>query len=253
MIRSTRPRARRRGYSPRRATQSSRAPVRESWRRRIAVHGMVMVSPWAAISTAVRAGHESIRRHAHQLPLLLRPQDNLHCKYSDAFIIFPGGYGTLDELFEALTLIQTGKIFRFPVILFGRRYWARIGPLAPGAGTAQKKSRRGSRDAAADGRSRGSGSGGHRCTRGHTRQPTPDAVRGVRKRPICEGSDHGRITVPGRCPHRSTSHRRSRIGGQPHRRDVPRVQRRPAARSLPAVHAQMLAPNVTVGMSLTGR
>jgi uncharacterized protein (TIGR00730 family) len=45
-------------------------------------------------------------------------------KYSVAFIIFPGGFGTLDELFEALTLIQTGKIFRFPVILFGSRYWA---------------------------------------------------------------------------------------------------------------------------------
>jgi uncharacterized protein (TIGR00730 family) len=45
-------------------------------------------------------------------------------KYSSAFIIFPGGFGTLDELFEAITLIQTGKIFQFPVILFGRHYWA---------------------------------------------------------------------------------------------------------------------------------
>ncbi len=45
-------------------------------------------------------------------------------KYSNAFIIFPGGYGTLDEMFEAVTLIQTGKIYQFPVILFGRAYWA---------------------------------------------------------------------------------------------------------------------------------
>ncbi len=44
-------------------------------------------------------------------------------KYSTAFIVFPGGYGTMDELFEALTLIQTGKVKHFPVILFGRAYW----------------------------------------------------------------------------------------------------------------------------------
>jgi len=45
-------------------------------------------------------------------------------KYSTAFIVFPGGYGTMDELFEALTLIQTGKVKYFPVILFGKEYWS---------------------------------------------------------------------------------------------------------------------------------
>jgi uncharacterized protein (TIGR00730 family) len=44
-------------------------------------------------------------------------------KYAQAFVIFPGGFGTLDELFESLTLVQTGKIDHFPVILHGSEYW----------------------------------------------------------------------------------------------------------------------------------
>ena len=44
-------------------------------------------------------------------------------KYSEGFVLFPGGFGTLDELFEALTLIQTKKVFQFPIILYGSEYW----------------------------------------------------------------------------------------------------------------------------------
>jgi uncharacterized protein (TIGR00730 family) len=44
-------------------------------------------------------------------------------KYANGFIIFPGGFGTLDELFESLTLVQTRKIKRFPIVLFGSSYW----------------------------------------------------------------------------------------------------------------------------------
>ena len=45
-------------------------------------------------------------------------------KYANAFVILPGGFGTLDELFESLTLIQTGKVRHFPVVLVGTTYWA---------------------------------------------------------------------------------------------------------------------------------
>ena len=45
-------------------------------------------------------------------------------KYAQGFIVLPGGYGTLDELFEALTLIQTGKSARFPTILMGTEFWS---------------------------------------------------------------------------------------------------------------------------------
>ncbi|WP_407642738.1 LOG family protein [Desertihabitans brevis] len=45
-------------------------------------------------------------------------------KYSQGFVVMPGGFGTLDELFEALTLVQTQKVTNFPVVLFGTRYWS---------------------------------------------------------------------------------------------------------------------------------
>jgi len=45
-------------------------------------------------------------------------------KYSQAFVVLPGGFGTMDELFEALTLVATGKITKFPIVLVGQQYWA---------------------------------------------------------------------------------------------------------------------------------
>ena len=44
-------------------------------------------------------------------------------KYAQGFVVLPGGFGTLDELFEALTLIQTGKVAQFPIVLVGKEYW----------------------------------------------------------------------------------------------------------------------------------
>ena len=45
-------------------------------------------------------------------------------KYAEAFVVFPGGFGTLDELFEALTLVQSGKMLHFPIVLVGSHYWS---------------------------------------------------------------------------------------------------------------------------------
>jgi uncharacterized protein (TIGR00730 family) len=47
-------------------------------------------------------------------------------KAAEGFVVFPGGFGTVDELFEALTLIQTGKVFHFPVVLYGTDYFAEL-------------------------------------------------------------------------------------------------------------------------------
>ena len=45
-------------------------------------------------------------------------------KYSYAFVVMPGGFGTLDELFEIATLVQTGKVVDFPIVLMGREFWS---------------------------------------------------------------------------------------------------------------------------------
>jgi uncharacterized protein (TIGR00730 family) len=47
----------------------------------------------------------------------------MFAKYARGFLIFPGGFGTLDEVFESLTLIQTGKLAQFPVVLVGTSFW----------------------------------------------------------------------------------------------------------------------------------
>jgi uncharacterized protein (TIGR00730 family) len=76
-----------------------------------------------------------------ELPHEQRPNDYLDVEYtfrhfyarkvcfvkpSEGFVIFPGGFGTLDEFYEALTLIQTGKVLHFPVVLFGSEYWGEL-------------------------------------------------------------------------------------------------------------------------------
>ena len=60
-------------------------------------------------------------------------------KYAQGFVVFPGGFGTLDELFEALTLVQTGKVTRFPIVLMGRSYWAGLVDWLRGTVAAEKK------------------------------------------------------------------------------------------------------------------
>ena len=91
----------------------------------------------AANKGAIEAGGESIGLNI-QLPFEQQPnpfiktllsfryffcRKVMFVKYASAFIIFPGGFGTLDELFEALTLIQTQRIDKFPVIVVGRDFW----------------------------------------------------------------------------------------------------------------------------------
>lgn len=94
----------------------------------------------AANKGAQRAGGKSVGLNI-ELPFEQKPNDFIDAdklinfnyffvrklmfvKYAQGFIVLPGGFGTMDELFEAITLIQTGKIGRFPIVLIGSKYWS---------------------------------------------------------------------------------------------------------------------------------
>ena len=100
-------------------------------------------------------------------------------KYADAFVIMPGGFGTLDELFEAVTLIQTGKIRNFPVVLMGHAYWDGLLAWMRDVQLPHGRDRPGgSRPAHRDGRSRRGGRAHHGLREGER----PRAVTGRSRR-----------------------------------------------------------------------
>jgi uncharacterized protein (TIGR00730 family) len=80
-----------------------------------------------SIGCTIELPHEQAVNEYVNLAIAFRyffVRKTMFVKYSEAYICFPGGFGTLDELFESLTLIQTGKALSFPVILCGSSYWA---------------------------------------------------------------------------------------------------------------------------------
>jgi uncharacterized protein (TIGR00730 family) len=79
-----------------------------------------------SVGLGIELPHEQGLNDYVSLPIEFRyffVRKMMFVKYAQAFIIFPGGFGTLDELFEALTLVQTEKIHNFPIILFDSAYW----------------------------------------------------------------------------------------------------------------------------------
>ncbi len=80
-----------------------------------------------SVGLAIDLPHETGLNPYVDLPAYFRyffVRKTMFVKYAQAFVIFPGGFGTFDELFESLTLVQTGKIDHFPIILFDSGYWA---------------------------------------------------------------------------------------------------------------------------------
>jgi uncharacterized protein (TIGR00730 family) len=79
-----------------------------------------------SVGLAIELPHEQAANRFCSLTLNHRyffVRKTMFVKYAQGFVIFPGGFGTFDELFESVTLVQTGKIDHFPIILFGRSYW----------------------------------------------------------------------------------------------------------------------------------
>lgn len=79
-----------------------------------------------SVGLAIELPHEQGTNEWCNLVLNFRyffVRKTMFVKYAQGFVIFPGGFGTFDELFESLTLVQTGKIDHFPIILWGREYW----------------------------------------------------------------------------------------------------------------------------------
>lgn len=88
--------------------------------------GAYEVKPAASIGCNIELPFEQVPNPYQKKSLTFKyffVRKTMFIKYSNAYIIFPGGFGTMDELFEALTLIQTKKIRNFPVVLFNSQYW----------------------------------------------------------------------------------------------------------------------------------
>jgi len=82
--------------------------------------------PSESVGCSIELPHEQGSNKYVQVAVNFRyffVRKTMFMKYAEGFVIFPGGYGTMDELFEALTLIQTGKVRNFPIVLFNSAYW----------------------------------------------------------------------------------------------------------------------------------
>ncbi len=79
-----------------------------------------------SVGCSIELPHEQANNPYLDLDITFRyffVRKTMFVKYAQGFVIFPGGFGTLDELFESVTLVQTGKIDHFPIVLFGADYW----------------------------------------------------------------------------------------------------------------------------------